>query len=207
MPTPCLAGLEVSFISITVMVADAVAKAGDVRILGYEPTGVETILIRIAADSPAALEAALSAGQERALQLGVPAPSVTLLARPDPSSSQLNTYPNTINGIYGGREEMRPDDFNTRTTMKNKALGILETQGLTASLKATDAMFKAADVQLIGKEKIGAAYVAIMVSGDVAAVNAAIEAGKAAVGSAGKLIAGEVIARPHAELIPLLPGK
>jgi microcompartment protein CcmL/EutN len=89
--------------------------------------------------------------------------------------------------------------------MKPQAIGILETQGLTAILEATDAMLKAADVKLVGKEKIGAAYVTVIVSGDVAAVSAAIEAGKQAVGSLGKVIAAHVIARPHDELVALLP--
>ena len=66
------------------------------------------------------------------------------------------------------------------------ALGILETQGLTAILEATDVMLKAANVKLVGKEKIGAAYVTVMVRGDVAAVQAAISAGASAVGALGK---------------------
>jgi len=91
--------------------------------------------------------------------------------------------------------------------MNNKleALGILETQGLTAILEATDAMLKSANVTLVGKEKIGAAYVTVIVRGDVAAVTAAVEAGAKAVGSLGKLIAAHVIARPHEELLALLP--
>jgi ethanolamine utilization protein EutM len=86
------------------------------------------------------------------------------------------------------------------------ALGILETQGLTAILHATDAMLKAANVELVGKEKIGAAYVTIIIKGDVAAVKAALEAGAQAVGERGKLIAAEVISRPHEDLLRLLPA-
>ncbi|MGC9450710.1 MAG: BMC domain-containing protein [Oceanipulchritudo sp.] len=200
-----LAGLQVSFISVTALVADAMAKATDIRILGFEPTGVETILIRIAAAGPATLRAALDAGKDRAAELGVPEPQEVLHARPDPALLHLNDNPNTINGIYGGREEMRPDDHPELTLMKNQAIGILETQGLTAVLEGTDAMLKTANVQLVGKEKIGAAYVAIMVSGDVAAVKAAIDAGASAVGDLGKLIAAHVIARPHDDLLKLLP--
>jgi ethanolamine utilization protein EutM len=88
---------------------------------------------------------------------------------------------------------------------KPEAIGILETQGLTAILEATDAMLKAANVTLVGKEKIGAAYVTVIVRGDVAAVTAAIDAGSKAIGSLGKLIAAHVIARPHDELVALLP--
>ncbi len=205
----CFAGLETAFISVTSLVADCMAKAADIRILGFEPTGIETILIRIAADRPDSLRAALDAGRARAIELGIPEPSEVLLARPDPALFRLNDNPNTINAIYGGREEMRPDDNPNPPTknplMKNKAIGILETQGLTAVLEATDAMLKSADVQLVGKEKIGAAYVAITISGNVAAVKAAIEAGAQAVGSLGKLIAAHVIARPHEELTRILP--
>jgi microcompartment protein CcmL/EutN len=88
---------------------------------------------------------------------------------------------------------------------KQEALGIIETQGLTAILEATDTMLKAANVTLVGKEKIGAAYVTVIVRGDVAAVTAAVDAGSKAVGSLGKLVAAHVIARPHEDLTALLP--
>jgi ethanolamine utilization protein EutM len=85
------------------------------------------------------------------------------------------------------------------------ALGLIETQGLTAMIEAADAALKAANVSLVGKEKIGAAYVTIMIKGDVAAVKAAVEAGSQAAQKVGKLIAGHVIPRPHRELATLLP--
>jgi ethanolamine utilization protein EutM len=78
----------------------------------------------------------------------------------------------------------------------NQTIGILETQGLTAILHATDAMLKAANVELVGKEKNGAAYVTIIIRSDVAAVKAALDAGTQAIGDLGKLIAAHVIARP-----------
>ncbi len=85
------------------------------------------------------------------------------------------------------------------------ALGIIETQGLTAILEAADTMLKAANVVLVGKEKIGAAYVTVIVKGDVAAVSAAVDAGRKVVEGLGKLIAAHVIARPHEDLLALLP--
>lgn len=205
----CLAGLETPFISVTALVADDMAKSADVKILGFEPTGIETILIRVEAKSPDALHAALDAGKERALELGIPEPPSVRLSRPHKGLFHLNNNANTINGIYGGRDEMRPDDhpksYLENLPMKNKAIGILETQGLTAVLEGSDAMLKAANVELVGKEKIGAAYVAITISGDVAAVKAAVDAGAQAVGDLGKLIAAHVIARPHEDLLKLLP--
>ena len=86
------------------------------------------------------------------------------------------------------------------------ALGLLETQGLVAALHATDDMLKSANVELVGKEKIGAAYVTIMIRGDVAAVQSAIATGSATVERlGGKLILADVIARHHADLAALLP--
>ncbi len=86
------------------------------------------------------------------------------------------------------------------------ALGLLETQGLVAALHATDEMLKAANVSLVGKEKIGAAYVTILIRGDVAAVEAAISTGKRIVERlGGKLILADVIPRPHRDLAALLP--
>ena len=199
-----LAFAETPFLSISAMVADAMLKAADIELLGFEPTGSETIMIRIAATSPGAAEAALSAASREAERLGVSA-TTTLLARPHPDIPSLNTKPNTINPLYGGRDELRPSDFPNKTMNKNQAIGILETQGLTAILEATDAMLKAADVEIVGKEKIGAAYVTVIVRGDVAAVKAAIDAGAAAAAPLGKVIAAHVIARPHEGLIALLP--
>lgn len=86
------------------------------------------------------------------------------------------------------------------------ALGLIETQGLTGMIEAADAALKAADVTLVGKEKIGAAYVTIMIKGDVAAVKAAVDAGGQAAAAVGKLISTHVIPRPHPELATLLPG-
>jgi len=86
------------------------------------------------------------------------------------------------------------------------AMGLIETQGFVGLLEAADAMLKAADVHIIAKEKIGAAYVTVIVRGSVAAVRAAVDAGKAAVERVGgKLILAHVIARPHEELAALLP--
>ena len=87
------------------------------------------------------------------------------------------------------------------------AIGLLETQGLVAALHATDEMLKGAAVSLVGKEKIGAAYVTIMIRGDVAAVQAAIQTGRQTVEKlGGKLIMADIITRPHPELAALLPA-
>jgi microcompartment protein CcmL/EutN len=87
----------------------------------------------------------------------------------------------------------------------SEALGLVETRGLIGSVEAADAMVKAANVLLIGKEYIGAGYVTVMVRGDVGAVKAATDAGAAAARRVGELVAVHVIPRPHAEVERILP--
>ena len=87
-----------------------------------------------------------------------------------------------------------------------EALGMVETRGLVAAIEAADAMVKAANVQLIGSEKIGSGLVSVMVRGDVGAVKAAVEAGGAAAARLGEVIATHVIPRPHADVDKLLPS-
>ncbi len=90
--------------------------------------------------------------------------------------------------------------------MTQEALGMVETRGLVAAIEAADSMLKAANVTLIGTEKIGSGLVSVMVRGDVGAVKAAVEAGTAAASSLGEVIATHVIPRPHADVEKLLPS-
>ena len=89
--------------------------------------------------------------------------------------------------------------------MALEALGMVETRGLVAAIEAADAMVKAANVELIGTEKIGSGLVSVMVRGDVGAVKAAVEAGAASAGTLGELIATHVIPRPHNDVEKILP--
>jgi len=205
---PSLGFIEAPFLSISAMLAQEAANAADVRILGFEATGNENVLIRLAGDV-SQVRAALAAAEQLAPNLGVASIITGTIPRPADGFEPMIHFPNANNPLYGGRDQLLPTDYpanpNSPANMKPQAIGILETQGLTAILEATDAMLKAADVKLVGKEKIGAAYVTIIVQGDVAAVKAAIEAGAAAAAPLGKVIAAQVIARPHAELLALLP--
>lgn len=199
--------IECPFLSVTALVADHAVKTAGVRLLGFETTGNERILVRLEG-AVGAVTAALAGAEDRAQQLGAVI-TVSALPRPAAGFERLVHFPNAHNPLYGGRDQLLPTDHpstpDSTMSTKQPALGILETQGLTAALEATDAMLKAANVTLVGKEKIGAAYVTVIVKGDVAAVTAAVEAGAKAVGSLGKLIAAHVIARPHDDLVALLP--
>jgi len=90
--------------------------------------------------------------------------------------------------------------------MKYDALGMIETKGLIGSIEAADAMVKAANVSLIGKECIGGGLVTVMVRGDVGAVKAATDAGAAAAQRVGELLSVHVIPRPHGEVEVILPA-
>jgi ethanolamine utilization protein EutM len=86
-----------------------------------------------------------------------------------------------------------------------EALGMIETKGLVALIEASDAMLKAANVTLVGWQKIGSGLVTSMVVGDVAAVKAAVDAGATAAGRIGEVIGVQVIPRPHDDLGAVLP--
>lgn len=88
----------------------------------------------------------------------------------------------------------------------SKAVGIIETRGLTAAIEAADAMLKAANVEIVGSEKIGSGLVSVIVQGEVGAVKAAIEVGSEAAGRVGELVAMHVIPRPHADVAKLIPS-
>lgn len=86
-----------------------------------------------------------------------------------------------------------------------EALGMIETKGLVSLIEASDAMLKAANVTLVGWQKIGSGLVTAFVSGDVAAVKAAIDAGAAAAGRVGEVVGVQVIPRPHEDTSSVLP--
>ena len=193
--------LEVGNLAPAFMAADACAKAAGAQIVGVESTDGAAQCIKLAGDAGAVAQAA-EAGVALARRMGAEA-FWSWLPAPHPSVSALAAQPPNYNPLLEVYDARVPREHHMETI---HALGLLETQGLVAALRATDDMLKAAQVTLVGKEKIGAAYVTIMVRGDVAAVQAASAAGRAAVERlGGKLIMADVIARPHPELAALLP--
>lgn len=89
--------------------------------------------------------------------------------------------------------------------MVQQALGMIETRGLVAAIEAADAMLKAANVELVGTEKIGSGLVSVMVRGDVGAVKAAVEAGQSSATRLGEIVATHVIPRPHTDVEKMIP--
>lgn len=197
-----LALLEVSNLSPALMVADLCAKAAGVHILGIESTDGAEQCIKLVGNV-AEVTFAAEQGAALAKKMGATAFFSVMAAPLEVTQSLANTKP-AFSPLLGCFDYRIPRESHMSSS---EALGLLETQGLVAALHATDDMLKSSNVKLVGKEKIGAAYVTIMVRGDVAAVQTAIETGKATVVRlGGKLILADVIARPHPELAALLPN-
>ena len=101
--------------------------------------------------------------------------------------------------------QKKPEVQKEERRMSQEALGMVETRGLVASIEAADAMVKAANVTLVGKEHVGGGLVTVMVRGDVGAVKASVDAGAAAAERVGELVSIHVIPRPHDEVEGILP--
>jgi microcompartment protein CcmL/EutN len=100
----------------------------------------------------------------------------------------------------------KPNEKENRK-MAKEALGLIETRGLVGAIEAADAMVKAAQVELLGRDQVGGGLVTVMVRGDVGAVKAATDAGAAAAEKVGELVSVHVIPRPHADVEAILPSK
>src|SRR5262249_52345406 len=100
--------------------------------------------------------------------------------------------------------EMHMNNSTPTTSQPRGALGLIETKGLVGAIEAADAMVKAANVRLIGREQIGGGLVTVMVRGDVGAVKAATDAGAAAAGKVGEVVSVHVIPRPHDDVEGIL---
>lgn len=193
--------LEIGNLTPAMWVADRCLKLAGVRIVGIESADSAAQCIKFLG-SAADVREACELGAALGLQMGTTA-EYAVLAAPTADTLKLAQAPPAYNPLLDLYDSRIPRE----EPMNNSdAIGLLETQGLVAALHATDEMLKGAAVSLVGKEKIGAAYVTIIVRGDVAAVQSAIESGKATVERlGGKLIMADVIARPHPELAALLP--
>ena len=115
--------------------------------------------------------------------------------------SQATTTKSVNENLNKKNNENLKGDFK----MALEALGMVETRGLVAAIEAADSMLKAANVVLVGTEKIGSGLVSVMVRGDVGAVKAAVEAGSNSASKLGELVATHVIPRPHGDVEKILP--
>ncbi len=188
---------------------DTMDKTSGVRVLQVESNDFYGVVLKVTG-SQAAIMAAIEAGKAVAEQMGGK-PVGTVLNRPDERAwpaleSKVEISPLIQQPIVKiPNYEVLNKREGSSMADNISALGFIETQGFTAVFEAIDSACKAANVEVLGKEKLGGGYITVVIKGDVAAVKAAIEAGTAKVNGLGKLIAGHVIARPSAAVLSLLP--
>ena len=196
--------VEVVGLSVALVIADQAVKAAQVRIVGVEGDAGRQCLIKMVGDAEN-VRRAVETGRQVAQKMRAKCTATTLLRFADSDEVPLIDTAQEYSPISEGYLHLLPKEDQDEKGSKMEALGLLETQGLTGVIEGADAMLKAASVELVGKEKIGAAHVTVMVRGDVAAVKAAVEAGSAAAEKVGTLVAAHVIPRPHDALAKLLP--
>ena len=121
------------------------------------------------------------------------------------AEKKITTRRKTVETVVPAAEPVSTTNIRGDKKMAQEALGMVETRGLVAAIEAADSMLKAANVTLIGTEKIGSGLVSVMVRGDVGAVKAAVEAGSSNAQRLGELVAVHVIPRPHTDVEKILP--
>lgn len=204
--------IEISGLSLALVALDALDKSARVRVIEVELNDQLGALIKFAGEA-GAVRAAAEAAESIVRQMRGKI-VVDLINAPDAQTLRTAVVGREFNAMMGSEVVFSP--ATTRRSISagatqeipvngSFAIGLIETQGLTAVLEALDTACKAANVEVVGREKLGGGYVTVIIKGDVAAVKAAVEAGKGKVEGLGKLIAAHVIARPSEAVLAILP--
>lgn len=204
--------IEVNGFTPALAAVDAMDKAGRIRVLEAELNDFYGFVIKVVGEV-ASVRAAIDAGVAVATQMQAK-PNSTIINRPDATAmtaikSKVEFNPLIQQNIVflPNYESLGSLESSGMADNPTYALGLIETQGFTAVFEAIDSACKAANVEVVGKEKLGGGYITVVLKGDVAAVKAAVDAGISKVTSLnlGKVIAGHVIARPSGAVMQLLP--
>ena len=205
--------LETVGLTPALVALDRMEKSADVRVIQCELNDFCGVVLKVAGPV-ASVRTAIDEGRAVAEQMGGQ-PVADVLTRVEPRAMQALVSPPESNPLIQQDVVFFPKDKPSGPAPAEQgeamnqnisfALGLIETQGFTAVFEAIDTACKAADVEVIAKEKLGGGYVTVVVRGDLSAVTAAIEAGKEKVEGLGKLIAAHVVARPSASVLALLP--
>jgi len=206
--------LETTGYTPAMVALDTMEKSAGIRVIQAEINDFLGIIIKLAG-SPEQVTTAVDAGYRVASQMGGQ-PVKHVINRPDDEAWKAIESPPEANPLIqqdvvhvpaATTDHQQPaSEPSTVTRTTSFALGFIETQGFTAVFEAIDTACKAASVEVVGKEKLGGGYVTVVIKGDVAAVNAAIEAAGCKVAGLGTLIAAHVIPRPSESVLALLPA-
>ena len=194
---PAVALLEIYSLGAALVVLDRIEKAALVRVLQAELNDYYGLFLKLSGDS-ASVRIAIETARALTTEMKV-ALTAKAVDAPDREAWSVIESPPEYQPLLEQEVVFIPKPRSSSMTDKSKvpeAIGLLETQGFTAVTAATDAACKAAGVRVIAKEKLGGGYVTMIFEGDVAAVTAAVAAGRAAAESVGKLISAHVIPRP-----------
>ncbi len=194
---------------------DAMTKAADVTLLQVELNDLYGACIKVAG-STSRVQAAVEAGRAVAEQMRVEVVADVIMAPDRAARAAYEAKPEFSplieqDVVHISRPVQAEATMSRQETPVSEqapfAIGMIETQGLTAVIEAIDTACKAGNVEILGREKLGGGYITVLIKGDVAAVKAAIEAGRERVESSGlgKLIAAHVIPRPSSQVLGLLP--
>jgi microcompartment protein CcmL/EutN len=196
-----LAFVEIGGWSPAMVVLDAMEKDANVRVVQTELNDAPGVCIKLAGrigdvqSAARAAERTAEAMQTRVLAHVIPRPA-------EGARAAWEAAPD-FNPLIEQPSVLRPE--NTMSEQANFAVGLIETQGFTAAFEAVDTALKTANVEVLAREKLGGGYITIVIKGDVSAVRAAVDAGKARVEGLGKLIAAHVIPSPSQGVLSLLP--
>ena len=197
-----LALLEIGNLAPSLLVADRCVKGAGVSLVGVENSDSGALCLKLV--GPAAAVALAVQEGVRLARLMKASVEATVLPGPLSETMELVQQPPAFVPLLGVYDSLAPRED---AMMTPPALGLLETQGLSAVLHATDEMLKTSTVSVVGKEKIGGGFVTILIAGDLSDVQTAIEAGRRTVERlGGTLILADVVSNPHPDLASLLPA-
>lgn len=198
--------IELAGWSPSVVVLDAMEKAASVRLLQVEYNDLAGASIKVAGDV-AAVRTAVDAGRALAEAMQVRC-MADVIPNPEPRARAGWEAKPEFNPLMEQDVVKLPARQGREGTVNEQAgfaVGLIETQGFTAVFEAIDTACKTASVEVVAREKLGGGFITVVIRGDVAAVTAAVEAGKTKVDGLGKLIAAHVIPNPSAAVLSLLP--
>ena len=200
-PSFSTALVEVWNLTSAVFIADAMVKAAAVQLAGLEINHLGAMIIKVTGET-GSVQSAHDVGREWADRLDVTVGSTVIPAFNGDADWLIHCRPQVL-GLLRSRAQILPDQCDPTTDPPS--LGMVETAGFVPAVAAADEMLKAADVELVTQEKIGAARVSMLVAGSVAAVEASVEAGTRTAETFSALRAHHIIPRPDTTVMKLFP--
>ncbi|GIW75274.1 MAG: hypothetical protein KatS3mg104_0337 [Phycisphaerae bacterium] len=185
------------------LVTDAACKAAPIKILQAELNDMLGVCVRFTGEV-ASIQTAIGVVDSISRECSVSAYTTVIGRVDDQTRSKLVQLPSEYNPLIEQQVVHTPEEPIIMSEV-TYAIGFIETQGFTAVIEAVDAACKTANVEILGREKLGGGYISVVIKGDVAAVRTAIDAAKPRIEGLGKLIATHVIARPSVGVLSLLP--